>query len=48
MVLVPELKEMFPVAPFIARQGQVNAWDNEVIVKAVKTTGKNNSLLQVL
>ena len=26
--LVPELKEMFPDAPYIARPGQINAWDN--------------------
>src|SRR5574337_220259 len=26
--LVPELKEMFPEAPYIARPGQINAWDN--------------------
>lgn len=34
--IVPELKEMFPNAPFIARPGQINAWDNEDFVKAVK------------
>ncbi|MEC4807195.1 MAG: hypothetical protein SAJ12_13450 [Jaaginema sp. PMC 1079.18] len=27
--IVPELKEMFPDAPYIARPGQINAWDNE-------------------
>jgi len=27
--LVPELKEMFPNAPYIARPGNINAWDNE-------------------
>ncbi|MCW5582099.1 MAG: hydrolase, partial [Luteimonas sp.] len=26
--LVPELKQIFPDAPFIARPGQINAWDN--------------------
>ncbi|HBR91344.1 MAG TPA: hydrolase, partial [Acinetobacter nosocomialis] len=38
--LVPELKELFPDAPFIPRPGQINAWDNEDFVKAVKATGK--------
>ncbi len=40
--LVPELKEAFPDAPYIARPGQINAWDNEEFVKAVKATGKSN------
>ncbi|WP_245269983.1 hypothetical protein [Nitrobacter hamburgensis] len=26
--LVPELKALFPDAPYIARPGQINAWDN--------------------
>ncbi|HXU92271.1 MAG TPA: hydrolase, partial [Gallionella sp.] len=26
--LVPELKEQFPTAPYIARPGNINAWDN--------------------
>lgn len=38
--MVPELKEAFPDAPYIARPGQVNAWDNEDFVKAIKDTGK--------
>lgn len=43
--LVPELKEMFPDAPYIARPGQINAWDNEDFVKAVKATGKKQLLI---
>ncbi|MFD1216579.1 isochorismate family cysteine hydrolase YcaC [Microbulbifer celer] len=43
--LVPELKEKFPDAPFIARPGQINAWDNEDFVKAVKDTGKKQLLI---
>jgi len=43
--LVPELKEMFPEAPFIARPGQINAWDNEDFVSAVKATGKRQLLV---
>ncbi len=38
--LVPELTEIFPDAPYIARPGQINAWDNEECGKAVKATGK--------
>jgi hypothetical protein len=37
---LPELKQMFPEAPFIPRPGQINAWDNEEFVKAVKATGR--------
>jgi nicotinamidase-related amidase len=43
--LVPELKEMFPDAPFIARPGQINAWDNEDFVKAVKDTGRKQLII---
>lgn len=43
--LVPELKEMFPDAPCIARPGQINAWDNEDFVKAVKATGKKQLII---
>lgn len=38
--LVPELKEIFPDAPYIARPGQINAWDNEEFLAAVKATGR--------
>lgn len=43
--LVPELKEMFPDAPYIARPGQINAWDNEDFVKAVNATGKKQLII---
>ena len=43
--IVPELKEMFPEAPFIARPGQINAWDNEDFVKAVKATGRKQLII---
>ena len=43
--LVPELKETFPDAPYIARPGQINAWDNEDFVKAVKATGKKQLII---
>lgn len=43
--LVPELKEMFPDAPYIARPGQINAWDNEDFLNAVKATGKKQLII---
>ena len=43
--LVPELKEMFPDAPYIPRPGQINAWDNEDFVKAVKETGRKQLII---
>ncbi len=43
--LVPELKEKFPQAPFIPRPGQINAWDNEDFVKAVKATGRKQLII---
>jgi nicotinamidase-related amidase len=43
--LVPELKEIFPEAPYIARPGQINAWDNEDFVSAVKATGKKQLII---
>ncbi|KPW09851.1 Isochorismatase protein [Pseudomonas amygdali pv. photiniae] len=43
--LVPELKAMFPDAPYIARPGQINAWDNEDFVKAIKATGRKQLII---
>jgi nicotinamidase-related amidase len=43
--ILPELKERFPGAPYIARPGQINAWDNEDFVKAVKATGRRQLIL---
>jgi len=43
--LVPELKETFPDAPYIARPGQINAWDNEDFVSAVKKTGRKQLII---
>ncbi len=43
--LVPELKQMFPDAPYIARPGQINAWDNEEFVAAVKKTGRKQLII---
>lgn len=43
--LVPELKELFPDAPYIARPGNINAWDNEEFLAAVKATGKKQLII---
>lgn len=43
--LVPELKQTFPDAPFIPRPGQINAWDNEDFVKAIKATGRKQLII---
>jgi nicotinamidase-related amidase len=43
--LLPELKEQFEGAPYIARPGNINAWDNEDFVKAVKATGRKQLII---
>ena len=43
--LVPELKQMFPDAPFIPRPGQINAWDNDEFVTAIKETGRKQLII---
>ncbi|MFG0319535.1 MAG: isochorismate family cysteine hydrolase YcaC [Planctomycetota bacterium JB042] len=43
--IVPELKELFPEAPYFARPGQINAWDNEEFVAAVKATGRRQLII---
>jgi nicotinamidase-related amidase len=43
--LVPELKELFPDAPYIPRPGQINAWDNADFVRAVEATGRRQLII---
>lgn len=43
--LMPELVEIFPDAPYIARPGQINAWDNEDFVNAIKATGRKQLII---
>ncbi len=43
--LMPEIKEMFPEADYIARPGQINAWDNEDFVKAIEKTGRKQLII---
>jgi len=43
--IVPELKEKFSDAPYIARPGQINAWDNEDFVRAIEETGRKQLII---
>ncbi len=43
--LVPEIKEIFPDTPYVARPGNINAWDNEDFVNAVKKTGRKQLII---
>lgn len=43
--ILPELKLMLPKAIFIARPGEINAWDNKDFVDAVKATGRKKLLI---
>ena len=43
--IFPALKMLFPDAPLIARPGQINAWDNDDFVNAVKKTGKKQLII---
>ncbi|CAF1513254.1 unnamed protein product, partial [Didymodactylos carnosus] len=43
--IMPELKNTFPDAPYIARPGQINAWDNADFVKAVNATGRKQLII---
>ena len=44
-LIMPELKRMFPEAPYIARPGQINAWDNEDFVRAIEDTGRKQLII---
>lgn len=43
--LIPEIKEILPDAVYVPRKGQINAWDNEEFVKAVKATNKKTLVM---
>lgn len=43
--LMPELKQLFPDAPYVARPGQINAWDNVDFVDAIKATGRKQLII---
>ena len=43
--LMPEIHQFAPHAVYVARKGEVNAWDNEDFVKAVRATGKKTLIM---
>jgi len=44
-VILPKLKAMHSDAPFIPRPGQINCWDNEDFVTAVKKAGRKQLII---
>ena len=43
--LIPEIHNNAPHAQYIARKGEINAWDNPEFVAAVKATGKKTFII---
>ena len=43
--LIPEIHQNAPHAKYVARKGQINAWDNPDFVDAVKATGKGTLII---
>ena len=43
--LMPEIHQSAPHAVYVGRKGEVNAWDNEDFVKAVRGTGKKTLIM---
>ena len=43
--LIPEIHNNAPHAQYIARKGEINAWDNPEFVAAVKATGKKTLII---
>jgi nicotinamidase-related amidase len=43
--LMPEIHEFAPHAVYVARKGEVNAWDNEDFVKTVRATGRKTLVM---
>src|SRR5207302_11114329 len=43
--LMPELEKAAPSAKYIARKGEVSAWDNENFRKAVQASGKKTLVM---
>ena len=43
--LIPEIHQVAPHAQYVARKGQINAWDNPDFVDAVKATGKKTLII---
>ena len=43
--LIPEIHQNAPHARYVARKGEINAWDNAEFVAAVKETGKKQLII---
>ena len=43
--LMPELTQAAPSAKYVARKGEVSAWDNDDFVKAVEATGRKTLVI---
>ncbi|MBS1831477.1 MAG: isochorismatase family protein [Acidobacteria bacterium] len=43
--LIPEIHQNAPHAKYVARKGEINAWDNPEFVAAVKATGKKTLII---
>jgi nicotinamidase-related amidase len=43
--LIPEIHENAPHAKYVARKGEINAWDNPDFVEAVRKTGRKQLVL---
>ncbi|WP_313413418.1 hydrolase [Stenotrophomonas sp.] len=43
--LIPEIHEAAPHALYVARKGEINAWDNPEFVAAVKATGRKQLII---
>jgi nicotinamidase-related amidase len=43
--LIPEIHENAPHARYVARKGEINAWDNPDFVAAVKETGRKTLII---
>ncbi|MFN7110088.1 MAG: isochorismatase family protein [Brevundimonas sp.] len=43
--LMPEIHELAPHAVYVARKGEVNAWDNEDFVAQVQSTGRRTLIM---
>ena len=43
--LIPEIHANAPHARYVARKGEINAWDNPDFVAAVKETGRNTLII---
>lgn len=43
--LIPEIHQFAPHAKYVARRGEINAWDNPEFVAAVKETGRRTLII---